>query len=480
MKGLEKYLNSLVRTINLLECPEAWEFLQMEPSVRVLLSSLDYEVKSDPYRLFENPDYFARRTRTKSAKVSASGLVNEFLECLCRNPLVVTKTVQRFEEIYFEMRPECNKDEIEKLLWGDDKLKGILAHCGTPDNFIGGIYSLNFFAKLLKYEYNSLAADNFLAIYRCTKPSLIKEMNLGKHIKMNMSSDNSGLLSLYYYLSGNIFGVYAADELMEDKEAIEIYESWVCNKIKWGYLSNALPKKAVTRDARADSKSTVAEDDKESGADTPRASCRELSITPDLIELSKALSSGRLEYLMGELDCYSEWMPLDTEVTKMGVVKSYTQGKNNFRLCFQLFSDNIENIAEQFIDPRKHTLWSSIQRCVIFEADMLEIVQSVYRHEGYTESIVERELEHFCDIAGDCIIVKEFSLLLPASSLSEVKRLHINAAVSKLSCKSDRYGANYVEFQAIWSVDEGYDKLPEYILYKSQELRRDIENLIKS
>jgi len=481
MKGLESYMNGLVEVINLLKYPEVWEFLQIDPSVRILLSSLDYEFQSDPYGLFENPDYFSKLKpipRKENIKSSAEFLINEFLYHLNIKPLMITKTAKEFETMYFTRRPECDKDEIEQLLWGNGKLRGLLAYCGNLENFIGGIYCLNFLTKLLKYEYNCLAADNFLAAYRRTEPSLIRQMNLGKHIKMVMSCDDSGLLSLYYYLSGNVYGIYGAGEIVDDKRSIEVYENWVYNKIKCGYLSNIFLKKPMTRGNRIESKSTIAEDDKDSTYEIPNKSLKEIGITPDQIELSKAMASGKLEHLMNQLNSYSEWTPLDTEITKAGVLKAYVQGKHNFRLSIQFFSQRVDKLIEQFIDPYAHTIWSSIQRCVLYKADMIEIIRSRYTSQETIETILERQLEHFCDIGGDCIVIQEFSLLLPPLASSEIKRLNISAAVTQLSCKSDRYGANYVEYQAIWSVNEGYNQLPEYILYKNKELEQDLDKLI--
>lgn len=482
MKGLEKYLNGLAKVLNLLDYHEACAFFEIGHCVRILLGSLEYKIQHDPYRLFENPDYFSKlkEAQKNNAEVSEGlCLVNNFLIMLESQPLRITETVKNFEALYFDTRPKLVVSEIEKLFWGDTKLKGLLVHCGNLENWIGSSFCLNFFAKLLKYEYNSLDADKFIAVYEKTNPTIVRQMQLDFYIRRTMSSDNPGLISLYYYLSSNAFSVNEPSEVLVEKEAVDEYDTWLRNKLKCGYLS----KKPATRDRRLDSKST-ADDEKEDLLLIGDKSLNEVKVTPTLIELSKALACGEIEYLLSQVSNYSIWeLVASTEFTqaeKTYLLKAYNQGSKRFRLEVQLYGKGLREAAEFFMDPHTHALWSSIQRTPVYKDEMLEVVQSVHTSKDrskFVECIMERELEELYSLEGESLLVTEFSLDLPQSSLTNLKRLHVNAGVHKVSERSDAYGRKYIEYQAIWTVEEGYKSLPEYAVYESGELEEELRAL---
>eukprot|EP00826_Nyctotherus_ovalis_P040579 TRINITY_DN4014_c0_g1_i1.p1 TRINITY_DN4014_c0_g1~~TRINITY_DN4014_c0_g1_i1.p1 ORF type:complete len:390 (-),score=92.21 TRINITY_DN4014_c0_g1_i1:19-1188(-) len=343
MKGLEKYLNGLTKALNLLDYQEACAFFDIGPCVRILFGSLECSNQSDPYRLFEDPDYFTKLKSIQKSNVEVSeglALVNEFLLMLEAQPLTITKTVKEFEETYFETRPKLTSPEIEKFLWGDSKLKGLLFHCGNLDNWIGSSYCLHFFAKLLKYEYNSLEADNFISVYEKTSPAVVREMQLGFYIKRTMSCDNPGLVVLYYYLNCNAFNVVDPAELLMERGAEEEYGSWLENKLKCGYLF----KKHARRERRLDSKSTV-DDDREDLLLVSERSLSEVKVTPNLIELSKIIACGELDYLLSQISNYSSWELIKTtesaQKAKPYSLKAYVQGNKKFRLEIQLYSEAV-------------------------------------------------------------------------------------------------------------------------------------------
>ena len=93
----------------------------------------------------------------------------------------------------------------------------------------------------------------------------------------------------------------------------------------------------------------------------------------------------------------------------------------------------------------------------------------------YCEYIMGRKIEEYTDLEGDYIIIKEFPILLQQSFSTEVKRIQVNAAVSKLSLRVNDEGKEYVEYQGIWLVEGGYKKLPQYIIYKKEELQNEIK-----
>ena len=480
MKGLTKYLNTLSKILNLLDYQEACAFFGIEPCIRILLGSLEYKVQGDPYGLFENPDYFSKLKAVQNNNVESSKgycLANEFLTMLDNQPLIITKTVTDFELMYFETRPKLSNSEIEILLWGNGNLKGLLPRCGNFENWIGSSFCLNFFAKLLKYEYNSLEADNYIAVYEQTNPKIIKQMHLGFYIKQTMSYDNPGLLSLYYYLKNNAFDISDPTELLPEKDAVEEYENWLRNKFKCGYLF----KKPATRERRLDSKST-ADDEREDLFLLSNKSLSEVKITPALIELSKALASGELEYLLSQLSNYSSWKLIKTRDSILEerpyLLKAYNQGEKMFRLEIHLYSEGIRKTAELLMDPNKHVIWKDIQFTVIYQDVMLEVIQCLYHPKEFgkcIECIMEHEVEELYSLEGECLLIKKFSLDLPKSSLTTLKRQYVNAAVYKISERSDTYGRQYIECQAIWSIGDGYKNLPEYKIYESGVLEEELK-----
>ena len=233
---LENYLNKLAQLINLVEYPEACEFLEIESHSRTLLSLLDYESLGEK----EAAGSERERSRNQSEDLTWLGRrketnkIAEFLRKLNNEPLTIANTVQEFEAYYFDNSLQLTKKEIEQLLWGYDKLQGLLYYCGDAQNYIGGGYCMELFAKLIKYEYNSVEAEKFSTVFSATEPSLIRQMRLDHYVKNIHSHDNPGLLALFYYLKYNTHDITEPTEILEDKVAIDEYEKWIQNKITCG------------------------------------------------------------------------------------------------------------------------------------------------------------------------------------------------------------------------------------------------------
>ncbi len=240
---LEIFLNRLAELVDLNEIPEACEFLEIESHTHILLSSLDYEVQSETELWGSAPDpalTLKERCRGASEDLILSGgrkeseRVEAFLHRLNDDTLSTAKAVKEFEAGYFGNSLELNSVEIKRLLWGDAAFKGLLYYCGDAQNPIGGGYCMELLAKLVKYEYNSVKADQFLAVFSTTEPALVRKMGLDHYVKEVRSHDSAGLLALYYYLRYNTHNISEPEELLEDKEAIAVYEKWLQNKVTCG------------------------------------------------------------------------------------------------------------------------------------------------------------------------------------------------------------------------------------------------------
>lgn len=254
MHGLEVYLNRLAAGLDLLECPCAWEFLDIDPRSRELLASLQC-CEEVPLSLTSQP----------SAKALC---IKEFLTLLETKPMLLSSAVKAFESLYFDNGLKFTAAEIEELLWGSHKLNGLLFHCGNHRNLIGAASCLDLLVKFLKYELNALEADKFAAVYANTNPLTIKRMDLGLHIRKGTCKDCAGLLALHYYLASNTFNLSKASDLLSDEAAIQQYESW--ENVK--HFPKVPAKKWVTKDTRSDSKASNDTEESECGqANTPKA-----------------------------------------------------------------------------------------------------------------------------------------------------------------------------------------------------------------
>ncbi len=240
------FLNQLAGLTNLIDFPEACEFLGIEPHTRTLLSSLDFDGPGAPseagiVKSVSMPVMAKERCRGASEDLILSNggkkeamKIETFLHKVNKEPLSIANAVQEFEASYFGKGLKLSKNEIKLLLWGDATVKGLLYYCGDAQNVIGGGYCMDLLAKFIKYEYNSVEAEKFLTVFSTTEPDLIRKMGLDHYVKEIRSHDNAGLLALYYYLRYNTHGIGEAQEILSDKESVEEYQKWLKNKVTCG------------------------------------------------------------------------------------------------------------------------------------------------------------------------------------------------------------------------------------------------------
>ena len=122
----------------------------------------------------------------------------------------------------------------------------------------------------------------------------------------------------------------------------------------------------LAREHRLDSKSTV-DDDKEELVAIADKSVKSIKVTPSFIELSKTLSCGMLDELIGQFDNYSGWKIINETEVEINpyIIKGYTKGNRDFRLTIQIASKDYKRILLLFEDPDKHTVWKNIARVTI-------------------------------------------------------------------------------------------------------------------
>ena len=229
MKKLEAYLNEVSLLINPLENPEIWDLIDLDKDTNDFLMSLQSSPEITTKRVFQGSG--------TSGDTKEIFRINKILELWKYGPLNITNTVKDFESEYFRKRLRLTTIDIEQLLWGDQILKGLLSYCGNDANKVGARYCIEFFIKLMKYEYNSLEAGKFINVYANTNPKIIKQMKLDKYVKEIMSQDNPGFLAVYYYLVYNTYDIKDITDLLIDKEGINLYNSWIKMKLASGYLS---------------------------------------------------------------------------------------------------------------------------------------------------------------------------------------------------------------------------------------------------
>ncbi len=169
-----------------------------------------------------------------SHKRAESSLVFEFLRKLNTFPLEIANAVEKFEQFYFANTPQLTRGDIQFLFLGDSKLKGLLNFCGDANNYIASRSCIQLFWKLITYDYNSMEAENFAAVFCSIKPEVIREMNLGYAIREIRAQTGIGQNALYQYLIGNPYGISEPGQIIEDKVAIEEYDKWIEKKSTTG------------------------------------------------------------------------------------------------------------------------------------------------------------------------------------------------------------------------------------------------------
>ena len=222
------------------------------------------------------------------------------------------------------------------------------------------------------------------------------------------------------------------------------------------------------------------EEDKETTNEIMAKSMLGLEISKSLCDASNAASTSYINQLTADLDGYASWALMD--VTSGDMIQAYNKGKKEFRITLELKTDDVERAAHYFFDLDKrmkweHTKWNMIK----MESDYQDIVQMVC-HCGlgkpkFVEYILHRNFK--CFEAEQSIVITEHSLLLPQSEQQDVKRVHINACVIKLSEKVDTDAKNYVECQILVMAEDGYTNSVEYLKYAKKELESEVASLNK-
>ena len=242
--------------------------------------------------------------------------------------------------------------------------------------------------------------------------------------------------------------------------SISQYENWVQNKFRNGYLS----KKGATRQIRLDSKST--DDESEDLIMSDNKNFDSMDITPVFIESSKIFASSKLESLITQLDNYSEWKLINNtkDNSESSLLEVYSREVNELRFHVKIHSKDLMKVVNMFESTSNNTIWKNIEKNIIYKQNTSEVIQSIYSpeySEDYIESIVEREIEEFKNDKEEGLLIKGFSLDLPQTSLKRLKRLNINARVSKSSLRKDKEKKSYVDYQVIWSMNDDYKELPD-------------------
>ena len=487
---IQNFLNRLSELINLIEYPEACEFLEVEGYTKTLLSSLEFEIQesgtlSPLHRPAPSEDLDTSTLVLSERKETAK--VRDFLAKLNNEPLMIAKTVDEFETYYFENSLSLLKDEIKTFLWGDDRLKGLLYFCGDTHKYIGSNSCMQFLVKLIKFEYNSVEAEKFLEVFSMTDPTMIRQMNLGFYIKQSTSLDNVGLLSAFYYLQKNTHSVGEPKEILGDEKSIEEYNKWLQNKLSGGnsdiflteigYLFKLSVRKASSKGNMAESKGTTEdnEDEKEDVTGMMAKSVEELKIGKSLLDSSREASMPYAKNLLSQLDGYASWDLIDSFAED--TIRIYSRGKKDLRFTLELATDDIEKVSKHFFDLEKRAKWDSMKWSVIKkENDHQDIVQFLFPFPlgktRFIEYIIFRNLEYI--EGGESIIMTERSLLLPQSEVQDIRRVHVNSCIRKINVKINTDGQQYVECQVLLTSEEGYENTAEYNKYIRKEIESEI------
>jgi hypothetical protein len=242
MHKLEVYLNNLAQRLNLLDCYQACDFLGIDSWSKELLT---------PSK--DNTEILSLTSDSQKELLC----IQQFLRLLSLKPVLLSSTVKAFETLCSDNALKFTKVEIELLLRGDEKYEGLLFHCGEHENPIGANSCLNFLVKLLKYEYNSIQADKFREVYANTNPKVIKQMDLGLHIRKALTKEYAGFFAVYLYLNSNVYSIIEADDLLLDETAINQYNNWIKLKQINGYLPKTPVKQCINKTTRSNSKGST-------------------------------------------------------------------------------------------------------------------------------------------------------------------------------------------------------------------------------
>lgn len=476
-KLLEQYLNELSRTVNLLLWDEACKFLEVDEYTKSLLSN-DLQDEAEKKKRSQSGSISDKKGRGSEdpiicPKRKEEGQVMEFLSKLNNEESSIARIVQEFETYYFTSFPQFSREEIKLLLWGDAKYKGLIHFCGDTKRFIGSKSCIQLFSKLIKFEYNSVEAEKYVSIFCITAPSIIKEMHLDFYIKEITSHDSIGLVALYYYLNNNPFGIGEPIDILTDPKSIEEYEKWVQNKVTCGmylinhsigYLFKSSVRKSSSKGSMGDRKTSSEdpEDEKISVVDIMAKSLNEQDITPEIRKNSVLASADNVKFLESQLDAYSSW-DFMTEYS-VDSMKAYSKGPKNFRITTILSSFDPLKASSFFFNLEKRASWDNMHWKVLHkESETQEVAQIFYRMPNcktkFTESVLYRTMDKSED---GSIIITERSIGLPPTMAPGVKRLFINACIYKFTLKIDTDSEDFVECQAIWTLEEGYNSLVEF------------------
>ncbi len=226
------------------------------------------------------------------------------------------------------------------------------------------------------------------------------------------------------------------------------------------------------------------EDEKEDATDIMARSLNEAKVTKATCDSSVTAAVPHVEALMSQLDGYSSWAVME-EGSSMGMesVEAYSRGKKDFRLALQLHTDDAARAGSFLFDLEKRTKWDSVKwNTIKKDGEGQDVVQLLYPQSGVKSKYIEYVLYRTMRVDPDdhSVLIVERSLMLPPrSDAPEVRRVHINACVKKLTEKIDIDAQKYVECQVLMTVDEGFAVTAEYGKYTRKEIEADVATLNK-
>jgi len=469
---IEAYLNRLSILLNLTNHTEACEFLEIEEQIRVLLQSLEFEIRTNDYTSFSTRKYSEDDSGCALQNRDEGACILDFLTKLNHDPLKIANTVKNFETYYFNHSLSLLESEIKCLLWGINKLQGLLYFCGQDTYFVASNSCIQLFAKFLKFEYNSVEADKFLKVFAQTEVKIVKSMNLGTHRGGVTTMCNNELVILYYYLEKNIYGIRDPSELLNDPKTVTEYNKWIQNKLTCGYLF----KKSINMNA-IKAKSEEHEDIKTSHLMKENVS--NVKLNEQILKSSKEIAMPFIQELQRQIDDYKEWIFVDSLCRD--TIRIHSKGTSELRLEIDLMTDNINKAAEYVFNVKKIMKWANVKyKTLAKEDENQDTVQLFYANSSvktkYIECIKHRQKKV---LDNSSIIISEYSLLEAASRSPEITRIHLNSSISTLTEKTDLNGNKYIEWKKLISLKEGYVFSMEYFTYTQKELERMIIRLNK-
>jgi len=450
---LEIYLNQLSKSINLLDYPEACEFLEIDFHRRVFLSSLDFEVKEEAECEVNDAKLKAKRLEERK--------VIEFLEELNTNSLKIANSVRAFESFYFEKGIILEKEEIEILLWGTDNLKGLLHFSGNDKSYIAASSCMQLFGKFLKYEYNSIEADKFVEVFSRTSPEIVRKMNLTNSIRCFNTLESNGFVILYYYLSQNVYGIDQPEGIINDLQSISEYKKWLQNKVNCGYLFNSSTRKSS-------SKTTMSESKEDFGSENSSKSFESLDevLKESSIGLDQTLS------LKVQFDDSTDW-DLIRSLDKVKM-KVYTKGSKLLRSIVRLNTADIDAVANCMFDIEQLNKWTQCKwKKLKEENEWQDIVQVVYSPNDKEQMEYVRSRKMNYSKNGNSVLIIES----PVEGQEEfAKGANANSCIKLLRRKTDN-GKDYIEWETLLFAKEGFNSTIEYSIYINKQAESAISML---